>query len=248
MISCHFAHMNRAIAQRCDPSECRRVIVATGFWALAVWVCLGLISSVAAEGPSFDCAKAGAASEKAICDSEHLAWQDRQLTRLYGDVRTELPKRQAKALVSRQRAWLKGRNRCGGSFECLQKSYADRLVAISSQVVWGSTTGRWTIQRAGVGGGAMFVQHADGALAALFETVATAVPSTPQCVLEFDRAEAAGRGWAWSDRNEPDRHDQPCELTIQDYDEGYNVEGNQACSFYCGMRAVFTGIYLRAAE
>lgn len=170
------------------------------------------------------------------------------MTRLYGDVRAELPQRRAKDLVSRQRAWLKQRNRCGSNFDCLQKAYADRIGAISSQVIWGSTTGRWAIQKAGVGGGAMFVQHSDGSLAALFETVATAVRTTPQCVVEFDRAEAAGQGWAWSDRNEPDRSDQPCELTIQGYDEGYSVEGNQACTFYCGMRATFTGIYLRATE
>lgn len=232
-------------AQVCSRPVGRGGVAAAGFIVSAILLCLVWTESARAADPSFDCAKARAASEKAVCDSETLAWQDRQLTRLYGDVRRELPPGQVDRLKADQRAWLKRRNRCGGRFECLQQIYASRIKTISVLVPWGSTTGEWMVQRAGVGGGASFVQHSDGSLAALFETVATGVRTTPSCVIEFDRAEAAGKGWAWSDRDQPDRQEQPCELTIQAYDEGFSVEGNQACFFYCGMRATFTGIYLR---
>ena len=235
-------------AQCCASPVRRGNVAAIGLLAVTASIWLVWAGTASAAGPSFNCANARAASEKAICGSENLAWQDRQLTRLYGDVRRALPPGQVNGLKADQRAWLKRRNRCGNRYECLHEAYTSRIMTISARVPWGGTTGEWVVQRAGIGGGAVFVQHSDGSLAALFETVATGVRTTPSCVIAFDRAEAAGKGWAWSDRDQPDRREQPCELTIQAYDEGYSVEGNQACFFYCGMRATFTGVYLRKSR
>lgn len=80
------------------------------------------------DGPSFDCAAATSAIERAICASPDLARKDLDLSRTYRDLLATLDRlpfeRQLKAL---QRAWVVKRNQtCGREAqpkECLESSY-----------------------------------------------------------------------------------------------------------------------------
>ncbi|MFP4274695.1 MAG: peptidoglycan-binding protein [Paracoccaceae bacterium] len=78
--------------------------------------------------PSFDCARAGTATEHAICGSSDLARLDRQLAETYALAlsRASSPGQ----LRVEQRAWLEARNRCAGNAACLRASMAGRLAAL----------------------------------------------------------------------------------------------------------------------
>ena len=67
--------------------------------ALALYVC----ALTAQAAPSFDCAKARSAVEKAICADPALATADANIARLYGDARKTFDDATAKALTADQR-------------------------------------------------------------------------------------------------------------------------------------------------
>jgi len=66
-------------------------------------------------GPSFDCAKASTASEKAICASPDLAAADVAVSKAYSDLLKALPAAQQTALKADQKNWINGRS--GGCFD-----------------------------------------------------------------------------------------------------------------------------------
>ena len=74
--------------------------------------------SVSQVGPSFDCAKAGTAVERTICDNPMLAAADADLANLY---------RQVSGQRSQQRAFIRRRNACGPDDGCLGQAYVERL-------------------------------------------------------------------------------------------------------------------------
>lgn len=81
-------------------------------------------------GPSFDCARAGTAVEKALCqpDATDLAHADRALCTLYSELRRSRP-----AIVAEQRQWLKRRDACMADpypSDCLRTAYAERHGAL----------------------------------------------------------------------------------------------------------------------
>ncbi|MEL6205268.1 MAG: peptidoglycan-binding protein [Pseudomonadota bacterium] len=81
----------------------------------------------AAQGPSFDCAKAGNASELAICGDGGLSFLDRELSASYSAVRNRLSSAGRTQLASDQRAWLADRNRCGSNVQCLRFAMEARI-------------------------------------------------------------------------------------------------------------------------
>jgi uncharacterized protein len=79
--------------------------------------------AAAAPAASFDCAKAGTAAEKAICQDARLAGLDRAL----GEAYAARLAREA-GLRAEQRAWLKARDAgCGGERACLTAFLKARL-------------------------------------------------------------------------------------------------------------------------
>lgn len=77
--------------------------------------------------PSFDCAKAGTATEFAICANPEIARMDLVMARRYVSLRGSLDTNGAANLRSSQRAWLTNRNRCGSDTNCLALLYQTRL-------------------------------------------------------------------------------------------------------------------------
>lgn len=84
--------------------------------------CLVLICGTAQAAPSFNCAKAGTAVEKAICSDAELSQLDRRLADVYRKV--------ASTERSAQRAWIKQRNTCKADIGCLITQYQERLLIL----------------------------------------------------------------------------------------------------------------------
>ncbi len=68
--------------------------------------------TLAADGPTFDCAKAQGAVEKAICADAGLAQRDRALAAAYKAASAKAKGKLADTLRAEQRGWVKGRNEC----------------------------------------------------------------------------------------------------------------------------------------
>lgn len=88
-----------------------------------------VVSAVAlpAAAASFDCRKARAPDERAICANRDLNDQDVRLDQLYGITRHLVPMGGRDAIIGDQRAWLQARKSCGGNQACLARSYEGRL-------------------------------------------------------------------------------------------------------------------------
>lgn len=88
---------------------------------------LALLAPLTAGAASFDCARASAADEKAICG--HLALNDKdvEMTTKYQFLKGLFAMGARGALQDSQQAWLKSRRQCAGSVSCLNKAYDKRL-------------------------------------------------------------------------------------------------------------------------
>lgn len=80
--------------------------------------------------PSFDCAKAGTPTEKAICSDVALARLDRDVASVYRQQLSYADDARKTAIRNAQRAWLDTRDACGGSVVCLTDAYDQRLKAL----------------------------------------------------------------------------------------------------------------------
>lgn len=80
--------------------------------ALALALAAVTATAQAADGPTFDCAKAQGVVEKAICADAGLAARDRQLAAVYKAATAKARGRLADTLRADQRGWVKGRNDC----------------------------------------------------------------------------------------------------------------------------------------
>ncbi|WP_294622039.1 peptidoglycan-binding protein [uncultured Roseovarius sp.] len=89
--------------------------------------------------PSFDCARAGTSTEKAICSSASLATYDREIARSFSTARDRLDASAADDLLQGQRAWLRERNACGGNRACLESTMRDRAAYLQRVTTDGST-------------------------------------------------------------------------------------------------------------
>jgi uncharacterized protein YecT (DUF1311 family) len=94
---------------------------------------LCFMSAGLATAASFDCAKAGNATEKAICADPGLSRQDEALAALY-QRQLELPDTGPWGTILRrdQREWIAVRNReCKGNVDCLNQDYQRRIAYLS---------------------------------------------------------------------------------------------------------------------
>lgn len=89
----------------------------------------------AAAAPSFDCAKAGNKVEKSICASDELSQLDMQMAKAYSDFRNSVSESDAVLLKQEQIRWVKKRNRCGSSKDCLQQAYQSRINGLELGVI-----------------------------------------------------------------------------------------------------------------
>jgi len=80
-----------------------------------------------ASAASFDCSKAEAADEKAICTDRQLNDDDVEMSVLYVQLKPLLGMGARGDMEDEQVAWLKRRAACGADHACLSKAYADRL-------------------------------------------------------------------------------------------------------------------------
>lgn len=88
----------------------------------------------ASAGPSFDCAKASAPSERAICASSDLAKLDGSLGQVYAKARAVGTVAKRRMLADEQRGWLKRRDACGDKTDCMRPLMQKRLDELSAFV------------------------------------------------------------------------------------------------------------------
>src|ERR1700688_2084962 len=90
------------------------------------------INAAPRQQPSFDCRKAAAASEKAICANVTLSRLDFQLGRTWQTLLRafDTDSVQETQMKQDQRAWIVRRTTCGDDANCIGKLYRDRLSAL----------------------------------------------------------------------------------------------------------------------
>ena len=84
-------------------------------------------AALPAAAASFDCNRARAPDEKAICANRALNDQDVRVDQLYDITRHLTPMGGRGAIMDDQRAWLLARRACGANRACLARSYDQRL-------------------------------------------------------------------------------------------------------------------------
>jgi hypothetical protein len=77
--------------------------------------------------PSFNCAKAYAKAEKAICSSPAVATLDNVMVGLFKKARAARKGAARNALTAQQKRWLKLRNACQSDIACLAQRYGERI-------------------------------------------------------------------------------------------------------------------------
>jgi uncharacterized protein len=105
-----------------DDSMIRTALRLTGVAALlmtAAWQPAG--------AASFDCSKAEAADEKAVCADRQLNDEDVEMAVLYTQLKPMLGMGARGDMEDEQAAWLKRRAACGADRSCLGKAYEERV-------------------------------------------------------------------------------------------------------------------------
>ncbi|MDX9674187.1 MULTISPECIES: hypothetical protein [unclassified Pseudomonas] len=89
-----------------------------------------LLAADAAVAASFDCAKAKAPDEKAVCANRTLNDLDVTMGELFSLDKRLLPMGGRDALIGEQQAFLKSRKACGAKIGCLTDLYQKRVEAL----------------------------------------------------------------------------------------------------------------------
>lgn len=101
-------------------------------------VVLGPVGAVAQSGPSFDCAKAASAIDRAICLDKDVAKADREMGALYAALLARLSGPAKEALQKSQVQWIVNRNRgCARGDDdaitrCLAARYENRIADLKA--------------------------------------------------------------------------------------------------------------------
>lgn len=86
-----------------------------------------------ANAQSFSCANAQIPSEMAICNNENLLLKDEELAALFANAIIQATASGKIDDVSSEHIdWLKKRNACKIDFDCLEKSYSQRINALDT--------------------------------------------------------------------------------------------------------------------
>jgi uncharacterized protein len=105
----------------------RHALSETFMRLLLTALALCLAAPVAAQAASFDCAKARAPDEKAICANLALNDKDVRMSVLYDINKHTLAMGGRGAMEDAQRQWLRDRKGCGANRACLNRAYDRRL-------------------------------------------------------------------------------------------------------------------------
>lgn len=120
-------------------------------WGVQALACglAGMAFAQAADGPAFDCGRAGSgAVVKLVCSDPALVAMDRQVASVYALALKQAHPPQRRVLKAEQRGWIKGRDDCWKAADvraCVADAYAwrtvelqarYRLVASSGPVIW----------------------------------------------------------------------------------------------------------------
>ena len=93
-------------------------------------IVFSLLISSSVFGASFNCNKAATKLELLICENNELSDLDSQLGTLYSKLRKSLSADEKRKLKKEQILWIKQRNRCGLSNDCLIYSYEVRILEL----------------------------------------------------------------------------------------------------------------------
>ena len=96
---------------------------------LTILAAITALANTAAEagGPSFSCARASSADERAICRSPALRKADAQMASLYHDIQGCTMMGGRGDNIDIQREWLARRALCGGNSICIARLYQARI-------------------------------------------------------------------------------------------------------------------------
>lgn len=83
---------------------------------------------------SFDCRKASAPDEVAVCDSRELSELDVKMATLYETITKLVGMGVRGDLQDQQRGFLRARGECGQSRGCIRKLYESRIHALEAEV------------------------------------------------------------------------------------------------------------------
>ena len=99
------------------------------------FVCVALFAGGTAHAASFDCAKAAAADEIAICADPGISNLDTVMATLYG-VRIEIPMLMGArgAAQDEQQEFLTERAGCGGDTTCLENAYNAHIATLRQTI------------------------------------------------------------------------------------------------------------------
>lgn len=93
---------------------------------------LGAFPAGARSQPSFDCHKAGNATEKQICADPELARLDRRLAALWrGTIRSFDDQDQVAQIKTDQKLWIGQRNQCADNSKCITDHYQAQINRLS---------------------------------------------------------------------------------------------------------------------
>lgn len=108
-----------------------RMVLASLAVAGLMWVGAGSVPSVStAEAASFNCARAGTATERAICGNRALEDKDVEMATIFGLIRPVFAMGARGAFLDQQAAWIAQRNRCGADTACLRRRYDERIAVL----------------------------------------------------------------------------------------------------------------------
>ncbi len=98
--------------------------------------CMGAGAAMA-QGPSFNCGKAGAGSiEEMVCKDDGLSALDRKMAEVYAAASKKAVNEHPPVLQAEQRGWIKGRNDCwksGDRRTCVEGSYRLRIAELQAR-------------------------------------------------------------------------------------------------------------------
>lgn len=106
-----------------------RFVFATGLLALS--------APAFAASPSFNCARASGADERAICRSPALSAADRRLAGYYRDIQHCSMMGGRGTNIDLQREWLAVRAHCGANRACLTRLYRIRIAEFAPRAAKG---------------------------------------------------------------------------------------------------------------
>ena len=105
-------------------------------WRTTIAVALGVLALTghSARAAGFNCARAKAPDEHAICADRSLNDRDVKMTVLFDIARHLVAMGRRGQLQDEQTEWLKGRRQCGANRQCLTSAYTHRIARLMGVV------------------------------------------------------------------------------------------------------------------